>query len=57
MDTGSHKPVSVSFGRFQVSRHRREFLVDGRSVQIGGRAFDSVAGQRAGVCLEPYWPR
>jgi hypothetical protein len=30
----------VSFGRFQVSPHRREFLVDGRPVQIGGRAFD-----------------
>ena len=40
MDTGSHTPASVSFGRFQVSPHSREFLVDGRPVQIGGRAFD-----------------
>jgi predicted ATPase/DNA-binding winged helix-turn-helix (wHTH) protein len=40
MDTGSDKPASVSFGRFQVSPHRREFLVDGRPVRIGGRAFD-----------------
>jgi DNA-binding response OmpR family regulator len=40
MDTGSNTLASVSFGRFQVSPHRREFLADGRPVQIGGRAFD-----------------
>jgi hypothetical protein len=40
MVTGSDRPASVSFGRFEVSPHRREFLVDGRPVQIGGRAFD-----------------
>src|SRR5260370_12762792 len=40
MDTGSDTRASVSFGHFQVSPHRREFLADGRPVQIGGRAFD-----------------
>src|SRR5260370_12608283 len=56
--------ASVSFGRFQVSRHRREFLADGRPVQIGGRAFDvlmalidaqgSVVSKRA--LMERVWP-
>lgn len=32
--------VTVSFGRFQLSPRRRELVVDGRPVQIGGRAFD-----------------
>jgi DNA-binding winged helix-turn-helix (wHTH) protein len=32
--------MSISFGRFQLSPHRRELLADGRRVQIGGRAFD-----------------
>ena len=40
MDAGSNTPVSVSFGRFQVSPTRRELLADGRPVRIGGRAFD-----------------
>jgi hypothetical protein len=40
MDTGSHTLASVSFGRFQVLPHWREFLAAGRPVQIGGRAFD-----------------
>ena len=64
MDTGSHTPASVSFGRFQISPHRREFLADGRPVQIGGRAFDvlmalidaqgSVVSKRA--LMERVWP-
>ena len=64
MDTGSHTLASVSFGRFQVLPHRREFLVDGRPVQIGGRAFDvlmalidaqgSVVSKRA--MMERVWP-
>src|SRR5260221_4249088 len=64
MDTGSHTPASVSFGRFQVLPHRREFLVDGRPVQIGGRAFDvllalidaqgSVVSKNA--LMERVWP-
>src|SRR5258707_7078905 len=64
MDTGSHTPASVSFGRFQVLPHRREFLADGRPVQIGGRAFDvlmalidaqgSVVSKNA--LMERVWP-
>ena len=63
MDTGSDTLASVSFGRFQVSPHRREFLADGRPVQIGGRAFDvlmalidaqgSVVSKRA--LMERVW--
>ena len=33
-------PASVAFGRFQVLPHRRELLVDGKPVRLGGRAFD-----------------
>jgi predicted ATPase/DNA-binding winged helix-turn-helix (wHTH) protein len=64
MDTGSNTLASVSFGRFQVSPHRREFLADGRPVQIGGRAFDvlmalidaqgSVVSKNA--LMERVWP-
>jgi DNA-binding winged helix-turn-helix (wHTH) protein len=64
MDTGSHTPASVSFGRFQIAPHRREFLADGRPVQIGGRAFDvlmalidaqgSVVSKNA--LMERVWP-
>ena len=64
MDTGSNTPASVSFGRFQVSPHRREFLADGQPVQIGGRAFDvlmalidaqgSVVTKNA--LMERVWP-
>src|ERR1700759_2276440 len=32
--------VSIRFGRFQVVPHRRELLVDGQPVKLGGRAFD-----------------
>jgi predicted ATPase/DNA-binding winged helix-turn-helix (wHTH) protein len=64
MDTGSNTPASVSFGRFQVSPHRREFLADGRPVQIGGRAFDVlmalIDAQGAVVSknalMERVWP-
>ena len=64
MDTGSNTPASVSFGRFQVSPHRRELLADGQPVQIGGRAFDvlmalidaqgSVVTKNA--LMERVWP-
>jgi predicted ATPase/DNA-binding winged helix-turn-helix (wHTH) protein len=30
----------VVFGRFQVVPHRRELLIDGQPVKLGGRAFD-----------------
>src|SRR5919197_1702556 len=32
----------VEFGRFKVDPHRREFLVDGRPIELGGRAFDTL---------------
>jgi predicted ATPase/DNA-binding winged helix-turn-helix (wHTH) protein len=35
----SHSDV-IHFGRFAVVEHRRELLVDGRPVALGGRAFD-----------------
>jgi predicted ATPase/DNA-binding winged helix-turn-helix (wHTH) protein len=64
MDTGSHTPASVTFGRFEISPHRRQFFADGRPVQLGGRAFDvlmalidaqgSVVSKRA--LMERVWP-
>src|ERR1700720_4426237 len=33
-------PAAIEFGRFSVLPHRRELLVDGRPVELGGRAFD-----------------
>src|SRR5262245_12899481 len=35
-------PVTIEFGRFKVVRHRRELLTDGRPVELGGRAFDTL---------------
>ncbi|PYM12680.1 MAG: hypothetical protein DMD81_23345 [Candidatus Rokuibacteriota bacterium] len=35
-------PVTIEFGRFKVVRHRRELLADGRPVELGGRAFDTL---------------
>src|SRR4029450_6646352 len=35
-------PAVVEFGRFKVVRHRRELLADGRPVELGGRAFDTL---------------
>jgi predicted ATPase len=34
--------VIIEFGRFKVVRHRRELLADGRPVELGGRAFDTL---------------
>ena len=33
-------PASVEFGRFRILPHRREVLVDGQPIELGGRAFD-----------------
>src|SRR2546427_1443648 len=38
----AHPPAPLEFGRFKVVRHRRELLVDGRAVELGGRAFDTL---------------
>src|SRR5213593_997625 len=35
-------PAVIEFGRFKVVRHRRELLADGRPVELGGRAFDTL---------------
>src|SRR5262245_59937384 len=35
-------PVTIEFARFKVVRHRRGLLVDGRPVELGGRAFDTL---------------
>ena len=40
MDLASETMASVAFGPFRVLPHRRELLADGRSVKLGGRAFD-----------------
>jgi predicted ATPase len=33
---------ALEFGRFRIVPHRRELLVDGRAVELGGRAFDTL---------------
>jgi len=40
MDADSEARVSVAFGRFRVSPHRRELLADDRPIKLGDRAFD-----------------
>src|SRR6266851_8531425 len=35
-------PATIEFGRFKVVRRRREVLADGRPVDLGGRAFDTL---------------
>ena len=33
---------TIEFGRFTVISHRRELLADGRPIELGGRAFDTL---------------
>ena len=33
-------PAAIEFGRFRVLPQRRELLVQGRPLELGGRAFD-----------------
>src|SRR5258705_533195 len=35
-------PTTIEFGRYKVVRHRRELLADGRPVELGGRALDTL---------------
>src|SRR2546427_685408 len=35
-------PATIEFGRFKVVRHRRELLADGRPVELGARAFETL---------------
>jgi DNA-binding winged helix-turn-helix (wHTH) protein len=42
MTAAPDRAVSIEFRRFTVVRHRRELFVDGRAVELGGRAFDTL---------------
>ena len=41
-DQAAESPGVLEFGRFKLDRYRREIVVDGRSVELGGRAFDTL---------------
>ena len=53
MDRLTDRSPIVEFGRFKVDPHRREFLVDDRRVELGGRAFDTLLAliERPGTVL------
>jgi adenylate cyclase len=36
----SETPASIEFGHFSIFPHRRQLLANGRSITLGGRAFD-----------------
>jgi DNA-binding winged helix-turn-helix (wHTH) protein len=40
METASEAPAGIGFGRYLLLPHRRELLVEGRPVKLGGRALD-----------------
>jgi DNA-binding winged helix-turn-helix (wHTH) protein len=40
MVSASDSSAIVEFGRFRVVPHRRQLLVDGRPIRLGGRTFD-----------------
>jgi predicted ATPase/DNA-binding winged helix-turn-helix (wHTH) protein len=42
MEGGPAHPATIEFGRFTLIGHRRELLVDGRPIELGGRAFDTL---------------
>ena len=60
----SETPAEIEFGRFRVFPHRREFLADGRPLELGGRAFDvlmalieaSGAVVSKDALIERVWP-
>src|SRR5438132_12327416 len=41
-------PATIEFGRYKVVRHRRELLADGRPIELGGRAFDTLMALNEG---------
>jgi non-specific serine/threonine protein kinase len=57
-------PAAIEFGRFSVLPHRRELLVEGRPLELGGRAFDvlmaliEVSGAVVGkdALMNRVWP-
>src|ERR1700719_701857 len=64
MDITSETPAIIEFGHFRVLPRRRELLVDGRPIHLGGRTFDVlmalIEGQGAVVAkdtlMERVWP-
>src|SRR5882762_563819 len=40
MDLMSETPAIIEFGHYRIAPHRRELLVDGLPIQLGGRTFD-----------------
>src|ERR1700726_593137 len=56
--------TAIEFGRFSVLPHRRELLAEGRSLDLGGRAFDvlmaliEASGAVVGkdVLMHRVWP-
>jgi DNA-binding winged helix-turn-helix (wHTH) protein len=64
MGLASERPAGIAFGRFQLLPDRREVLVDGRPVKLGGRAFDvlmALIEARGAVVsrnalMERVWP-
>ena len=40
VETSPEQPPSLAFGRFRVLPNRRELLADGKSLNLGGRAYD-----------------
>jgi predicted ATPase/DNA-binding winged helix-turn-helix (wHTH) protein len=64
MDPTSEISTAVEFGRFRILPRRRELFVDGRPIQLGGRAFDvlmalieaSGAAVSKDALMERVWP-
>src|SRR2546421_9782770 len=42
MAGAADRSQTIEFGRFTVISHRRELLADGRPIELGGRAFDTL---------------
>jgi len=42
MATAPSRPGVIEFGRFRIDRQRREFLAEGRRIELGDRAFDTL---------------
>ncbi len=42
MATATNRPGVIEFGRFRIDRQRREFFEEGRRIDLGDRAFDTL---------------
>ena len=64
MDPISETPAIVEFGRFRILPHRRQLLIEGQPIRIGGRAFDVLlalieargAVVREDTLISRVWP-